>query len=132
MQQYRLWQANREVFLYPENYLLPEVRSNQSPFFSDLVNAMRQGNYDADSAESAFEDPCVALFRRRPRRRRTLQRGQRRRLRDASRLRAHARDAAPVVLSAAHEPGGRLLHVGCVAALKLDIGDNAAVPFIRD
>ena len=55
-QQYRLWQANREVFLYPENYVLPELRTNASPFFTDLENDLRQSNCDADAAEAAFEN----------------------------------------------------------------------------
>ncbi|HXB69951.1 MAG TPA: neuraminidase-like domain-containing protein [Candidatus Acidoferrales bacterium] len=55
-QQYRLWQANREVFLYPENYLLPELRTNASPFFSDLENELRQSNCDGDAVETALEN----------------------------------------------------------------------------
>ena len=54
-QQYRLWQANRQVFLYPENYVLPELRTNASPFFADLENDLRQTNCDANAAEAAFE-----------------------------------------------------------------------------
>ncbi|HXT80553.1 MAG TPA: neuraminidase-like domain-containing protein [Acetobacteraceae bacterium] len=53
-QQYRLWQANRQVFLYPENYLLPELRPDASPFFRDLSNDLRQTNCDADAVETAF------------------------------------------------------------------------------
>lgn len=55
-QQYRLWQANREVFLYPENYVLPQLRTNASPFFKDLENDLRQSNCDGDSAEAALEN----------------------------------------------------------------------------
>ena len=55
-QQYRLWQANREVFLYPENYLLPELRTNASSFFSDLMNDLRQSDCNANAAESAMEN----------------------------------------------------------------------------
>jgi hypothetical protein len=55
-QQYRLWQANRQVFLYPENYVLPELRTNASPFFADLENDLRQTRCDADAAEAAFEN----------------------------------------------------------------------------
>ena len=55
-QQYRLWQANREVFLYPENYVLPELRTNASPFFKDLEKELRQTNCDADAVEAAFEN----------------------------------------------------------------------------
>lgn len=55
-QQYRLWQANREVFLYPENYVLPELRKDASPFFTDLENDLRQSNCDGDAAEAAIEN----------------------------------------------------------------------------
>jgi hypothetical protein len=55
-QQYRLWQANREVFLYPENYVLPETRTDASSFFQDLENDLRQTNADADGAEAAIEN----------------------------------------------------------------------------
>jgi hypothetical protein len=55
-QQYRLWQANREVFLYPENYVLPETRTNASSFFTDLESDLRQTNCDEDLAETAFQN----------------------------------------------------------------------------
>ena len=55
-QQYRIWQANREVFLYPENYVLPELRTNASPIFLDLEKELRQTNCDADAVEAAFEN----------------------------------------------------------------------------
>ncbi|PTB18124.1 hypothetical protein C9I57_25210 [Trinickia symbiotica] len=54
--QYRLWQANREVFLYPENYVLPELRKDASSFFTDLKNDMQQSSYTADTAEAATEN----------------------------------------------------------------------------
>ncbi len=34
--QYRLWEANRKIFLYPENYLLPELRDDKTPLFETL------------------------------------------------------------------------------------------------
>jgi Tc toxin complex TcA C-terminal TcB-binding domain/Neuraminidase-like domain/Putative peptidoglycan binding domain/Salmonella virulence plasmid 28.1kDa A protein len=60
-QQYRLWQANRQVFLYPENYVLPETRNDASPFFATLESDLRQGNADAESAETAFENYLLSL-----------------------------------------------------------------------
>jgi hypothetical protein len=56
MQQFRLWQANRQVFLYPENYLLPELRTDKSSFFTDLESDLRQSNCDADAATAALEN----------------------------------------------------------------------------
>lgn len=34
--QYRLWEANRKIFLYPENYLVPELRDDKTPLFEQL------------------------------------------------------------------------------------------------
>ena len=39
MSAYRVWEANRKIFLYPENYLEPALRSKQTPQFQDLVDA---------------------------------------------------------------------------------------------
>src|SRR5699024_3674984 len=33
MKNYRVWEANRKIFLYPENWLEPELRDDKSPFF---------------------------------------------------------------------------------------------------
>ncbi|MGL1608702.1 neuraminidase-like domain-containing protein, partial [Vibrio parahaemolyticus] len=33
MSKYRVWQANREVFLYPENWLDPDLRDDATPTF---------------------------------------------------------------------------------------------------
>ena len=60
-QQFRLWQANRQVFLYPENYVLPETRTDASPFFQDLEDDLCQGSADADGAETAMENYLRSL-----------------------------------------------------------------------
>lgn len=36
----RSWAANRKTFLYPENYLEPELRDDKSPFFEDLESEL--------------------------------------------------------------------------------------------
>ncbi|MGS0688323.1 Tc toxin subunit A-related protein [Nakamurella sp. GG22] len=33
---YRVWEANRKVFLYPENYIEPELRDDKTPLFVEL------------------------------------------------------------------------------------------------
>ncbi|HUO15713.1 MAG TPA: neuraminidase-like domain-containing protein, partial [Verrucomicrobiae bacterium] len=40
---YRVWEANREVFLYPENWIDPTLRDNRTPFFQDLQTDLQQG-----------------------------------------------------------------------------------------
>ncbi len=56
MSQYRVWQANREVFLFPENWLDPTLRSNTSPFFTDLEQELKQSDLTNDTAETALEN----------------------------------------------------------------------------
>jgi hypothetical protein len=51
---YRLWQANREVFLHPENWLFPELRDDQSPFFQTTMSTLLQGDIDEEAATSAY------------------------------------------------------------------------------
>ncbi len=36
MRSYRVWEANRKVFLYPENWIEPELRDDKTPFFKEL------------------------------------------------------------------------------------------------
>lgn len=52
---YRVWEANRKVFLYPENYTLPEVRSNTSPLYDSFEETLTQGEIDDRAAEMAFQ-----------------------------------------------------------------------------
>lgn len=33
---YRVWEANRKIFLYPENYIEPELRDDKTPLFKTL------------------------------------------------------------------------------------------------
>ena len=56
MQRYRVWEANREVFLWPENWIKPELRDDKSPFFTAFENTLRQSDTTSDSAESALDD----------------------------------------------------------------------------
>jgi len=48
MSQYRLWEANRKVFLYPENWLDPQVRDDKTAQYLDFEKAM-------DEAENTTE-----------------------------------------------------------------------------
>jgi peptidoglycan hydrolase-like protein with peptidoglycan-binding domain len=56
MEYYRVWQANREVFLYPENWIDPKLRRDKSPFFQELENELLQSDVNQDSAENAFRN----------------------------------------------------------------------------
>jgi hypothetical protein len=54
MKYYRLWEANRKVFLYPENWIEPELLPGQSSFFKDLQNQLLQNEVTQTTAEDAF------------------------------------------------------------------------------
>ncbi len=54
MKSYRVWEANRKVFLYPENWIEPELRDDKSPFFKELESELMESDLTLESAESAF------------------------------------------------------------------------------
>jgi hypothetical protein len=54
MKRYRVWQANREIFLYPENWMIPELRLDQTDLFQTLAGALVQGDINADTVEDAM------------------------------------------------------------------------------
>jgi len=51
---YRVWEANRKVFLYPENYIEPELRDTKTPFFEDLEQELMQSDISQESVEAAY------------------------------------------------------------------------------
>lgn len=51
---YRVWEANRKVFLYPENYVEPELRDNKTPLFEDLETELLQREINADNVLEAY------------------------------------------------------------------------------
>ena len=54
MKRYRVWEANRKVFLWPENWLEPELRDDQSPFFKETMSELLQSDITDDRAATAL------------------------------------------------------------------------------
>ena len=54
MKNYRVWEANRKVFLYPENWIEAELRDDKSFLFEELENQLQQNELTEDTAEDAF------------------------------------------------------------------------------
>ena len=52
---YRVWEANRKVFLYPENWIEPELRDNKTPIFKELEEELLQEKITEASAENAYK-----------------------------------------------------------------------------
>ena len=61
MKRYRVWQANREVFLWPENWLYPELRDDQSPLFQQAMSDLLQSDITDDAAASAYLEYLTGL-----------------------------------------------------------------------
>ncbi|WP_158578920.1 hemopexin repeat-containing protein [Spongiactinospora rosea] len=55
MRGYRTWEANRKVFLYPENYLRPELRARKTPAFAALESDLLQGDITAEAVQAAYK-----------------------------------------------------------------------------
>ena len=55
MKNYRVWEANRKVYLYPENYLRPELRDTKTPAFAVLEEDLLQGELTHAAAERAYK-----------------------------------------------------------------------------
>jgi Neuraminidase-like domain/Salmonella virulence plasmid 28.1kDa A protein len=54
MKRYRVWEANRKVFLWPENWVEPELRGGQSPFFKEAMSELLQSDITEDRAATAL------------------------------------------------------------------------------
>ena len=55
LKNYRVWEANRKVFLYLENYLEPDFRDDRSPQFKALADELLQVELTEDSVEQAYK-----------------------------------------------------------------------------
>ena len=61
MKRYRVWEANREIFLYPENWMVPEMRTGMTDLFQTLESDLLQGDVTDDLANQAFLNYLTGL-----------------------------------------------------------------------
>jgi len=54
MRKFQVAVANKKVFLWPENWIEPELKKDRSSFFKDLENELLQNEINQDTAEKAF------------------------------------------------------------------------------
>lgn len=54
MRKYRVWEANRKVFLWPENWIEPELKKDRSVFFKELESELMQNEVSQETVEDAF------------------------------------------------------------------------------
>ncbi|KAF3915242.1 hypothetical protein ABW20_dc0109734 [Dactylellina cionopaga] len=53
LSQYRLWEANKKVFLYPENWIDPELRDNKSELYTGIEDDLKQQPLTDTSVEQS-------------------------------------------------------------------------------
>lgn len=59
---YRVWEANRKVFLYPENWLLPETRDDQTELYQSFVEEISQNDVNDENARRAVSNYLKGLY----------------------------------------------------------------------
>src|SRR5262249_51787579 len=55
MQRYRVWEANRKVFCYPENWIDPQLRDDKSPFYKELESELLQKDINTQTVQDALK-----------------------------------------------------------------------------
>ncbi|HRI69868.1 MAG TPA: neuraminidase-like domain-containing protein, partial [Polyangium sp.] len=61
LKNYRVWEAGRKIFVHPENWVEPELRTDKSEFFQTLESRLLQGEITNDSVESAYREYLESL-----------------------------------------------------------------------
>ena len=61
IKRYRVWEANRKIFLFPENWLEPEFRDDKTHLFTELEGSLLQGDVSNDLVEDAFLTYLIKL-----------------------------------------------------------------------
>lgn len=59
---YRVWEANRKVFLHPENWLFPELRDDKSETFRAFEGVLTQSEANAENADRAVREYLDSLL----------------------------------------------------------------------
>jgi len=53
---YRIWEANRKIFFYPENWIEPELRDDKTPIFKKFEDALKENEINKENVETFFKD----------------------------------------------------------------------------
>lgn len=54
MKNYRVWEAARKVFIYPENWIASDLRDDKTPFFEELEERIQEFSDDHSNLENAL------------------------------------------------------------------------------
>ena len=63
MKNYRVWEANRKIFLYPENWIEPELRDSKSPPFKTLEDQIISEELTENNIDNSIKNTYIATAR---------------------------------------------------------------------
>lgn len=63
LRRYRLWEANRKVFIYPENWMVPELRDDKTELFVQFEQQLKQSDLNPEQIETALRNYLDSLQR---------------------------------------------------------------------
>jgi len=61
MSRYRVWEANRKVFCYPENWIRTELRDDKSSFYKELESELLQKDINPEMVKDALKSYLYKL-----------------------------------------------------------------------
>lgn len=61
MSKQTVWTANRKVFLYPENWLVPSLRDDKTPLYTDMESELLQHDVQPSSILDSFRNYVTGL-----------------------------------------------------------------------
>ena len=61
MKRYRVWEANRKIFLWPENWLEPEFRDDKTHLFAELESSLLESDLGTEAVEAALHQYLTGL-----------------------------------------------------------------------
>jgi hypothetical protein len=61
MQRDRIWKANRKVVLYPENWIVAELRDDKSPFYKELESELLQKDINTQTVQDALKSYVIKV-----------------------------------------------------------------------
>ena len=61
MQQYRVWEANRKVFLYPENWIMFRAARRQEPLLQGAESELLQKDINTQTVQDALKNYLIKV-----------------------------------------------------------------------
>ena len=61
LKNYRVWEAARKIFFFPENWIEPELRDDKTPQFKEFIDELDQNDNTEENIETAVTNYLYAL-----------------------------------------------------------------------